>query len=108
MLSVVTVSGGAAPKRVSSSIAQMAKFDGFHRWRPLQRITYFDIIETELHSAYGQNAGVRIRMPTLCRKCTNWPDSEICRKTTVPAQAPAACSRRWQEPFERSFPTTHT
>ena len=33
--------------------------------RPLTRSTYFDVIEIMLHSAYGQYAGERIRMPTL-------------------------------------------
>src|SRR5215213_3232388 len=59
MVSVATASGA------SNSIAQMAKFDGFHRWRPLQRITYFDVIEIALASANGQNAGERSRMPML-------------------------------------------
>ena len=43
----------------------MPKFDGFQMWRPSTRITYFDVIEMAEHSAYGQNAGERISMPTL-------------------------------------------
>ena len=59
MLRLPTVS----PAR--NSIAEMPKFDGFQRWRPLTRSTYFDVIEIALHSANGQKAGERIRMPTL-------------------------------------------
>ena len=59
MLKLATVS----PAR--NSITEMPKLDGFHRWRPLTRNTYFDVIEIALHSAYGQKAGERIRMPTL-------------------------------------------
>ena len=43
----------------------MPKFDGFQRCRPFTRNTYFDMIDNTLHNAYGQNAGERIRMPTL-------------------------------------------
>ena len=43
----------------------MPKFDGFQRCRPLTRSTYFDVIEIAEHSAYGQKAGERTRMPTL-------------------------------------------
>src|SRR6185369_7746840 len=59
MLNVETASGA------NSNSTQIAKFDGFHKWRPFHRITYFDVIEIALHSAYGQKAGERIRMPTL-------------------------------------------
>ena len=43
----------------------MPKFEGFQMWRPLTRNTYLDVIEIALHSAYGQKAGERTRMPTL-------------------------------------------
>ena len=43
----------------------MPKFEGFHRWRPSRRSTYFDVIEIAEQSAYGQNAGERTSMPTL-------------------------------------------
>src|SRR3954470_20904984 len=58
-LSVATVAGAR------KSIALTPRFDGFQRWRPCQRIAYFDVIEIRLHRAYGQKAGERIRMPTL-------------------------------------------
>ncbi len=32
---------------------------------PLTRMTYFEAMAIMLHSAYGQNAGERTRMPTL-------------------------------------------
>ena len=32
-------------------MAQMPKFDGFQRWRPRTRSTYFEVIEIRLHSA---------------------------------------------------------
>src|SRR6476660_1256381 len=41
------------------------KFDGFHRWRPSRRSTYFDTIEIRLASAYGHRKGDRTRIPTL-------------------------------------------
>src|SRR5690349_8489209 len=44
-LSVETTSGA------SSSMTQIDRFDGFHRCRPRQRITYFDVIAIMLHSA---------------------------------------------------------
>jgi hypothetical protein len=43
----------------------MPKFDGFQRCRPFTRNTYFDMIESTLHNANGQNAGERRSMPTL-------------------------------------------
>ena len=43
----------------------MPKFDGFQMCRPLMRSTYLDMIEIAAHSAYGQKAGERTRMPTL-------------------------------------------
>ena len=46
-------------------MATMPKFDGFQRCRPSTRSTYFEVIEIAAHSAYGQNAGERTRMPTL-------------------------------------------
>src|SRR6476646_2956803 len=58
-LNTATVSGA------SNSNAQIPKFDGFHKCRSLTRSTYFDMIETTLHNAYGQKAGERSRMPTL-------------------------------------------
>src|SRR6185295_6445383 len=58
-LRVATVSGAR------NNNTQMPKFDGFQRWRPFTRSTYFDMIESTLASAYGQNAGERKRMPTL-------------------------------------------
>src|SRR5690606_2931980 len=58
-LSPATVAGAR------NSIALTPRFDGFQRCRPRQRIAYFDAIEIKLHSAYGQNAGERIRIPTL-------------------------------------------
>src|SRR5215813_1370908 len=58
-LNVATYSGA------NRSIMQMAKFDGFHRCLPLQRMTYFEVIEMALHNAYGQNSGERMRIPTL-------------------------------------------
>src|SRR5215213_5485232 len=48
-----------------NSNTQMPKFDGFQRCRPFTRNTYFDMIESTLHNAYGQNAGERSRIPTL-------------------------------------------
>ena len=45
MLSVATYSG------TSSSMAEMAKFEGFQRWRPRQRMTYFDMMASTLQSA---------------------------------------------------------
>ena len=54
-----TVSGA------STSIATMPKLDGFQRWRPSTRSTYFEVIEIAEHSAYGQIAGERTSMPTL-------------------------------------------
>ena len=47
------------------SMALTPRFDGFQRCRPCQRMAYFDVIEIRLHRIYGQNAGERIRMPTL-------------------------------------------
>src|SRR6185369_8486468 len=41
------------------------RFDGFHRWRPRKRRTYFDAIEMNAQSAYGHRNGDRSRMPTL-------------------------------------------
>ena len=55
----------ATVPEASNSIITMPKFDGFQRWRPPTRSTYFEVIEIAAHSAYGQNAGERIRMPTL-------------------------------------------
>ena len=52
-LKLATVSGAR------NSNTQMPKFDGFQRCRPFTRNTYFDMIESTLHSAYGQNAGER-------------------------------------------------
>src|SRR3989337_3079808 len=49
----------------SSSIATIPKLVGFQMWRSLTRRTYFEVIEIAAHSAYGQNAGDRTRMPTL-------------------------------------------
>ena len=43
----------------------MPKFDGFQRCRPFTRSTYFDMTESTLHNANGQNAGERKRIPTL-------------------------------------------
>ena len=54
-----TVSGA------STSIATMPKFEGFQRWRPSTRRTYFEVMEMAEHSAYGQIAGDRTSMPTL-------------------------------------------
>ena len=59
MLRVATVSAAR------NSITEMPKLDGFQMWRPLTRNTYFDVMEIALHSAYGQKAGERTRMPTL-------------------------------------------
>src|SRR4026209_2628974 len=58
-LNTATVSGA------SNSNAQIPKLDGFHKCRSFARSTYFDMIETTLHNAYGQNAGERSRIPTL-------------------------------------------
>ena len=43
----------------------MPKLEGFQRWRPLSRSTYFEVIDSILHSAYGQMAGERTKIPTL-------------------------------------------
>src|SRR5262245_56986647 len=59
MLSRDTVAG--ARKRT----ALTPRFDGFHRWRPPARSTYFDTIEMRLVRKYGQRNGERTRMPTL-------------------------------------------
>ena len=59
MLSSDTVAGAR------NSTALTPKFDGFQRWRPLYRRTYFDTIEIRLRSTYGQRNGDRTRMPTL-------------------------------------------
>src|SRR5678816_247753 len=59
IVSAATVSGAR------NNNTQIPKFDGFQRWRPFTRNTYFDMIESTLHNAYGQNAGERSRMPTL-------------------------------------------
>ena len=48
-----------------SSMAQIPKLEGFQRWRPLTRRTYFEVIESRLPSAYGHMAGERTRIPTL-------------------------------------------
>src|SRR5438093_3004340 len=55
----------ATESPATNSIAQMPKLDGFHKWRPLTRKTYFERIEIAAQSPYGHNAGERIRMPTL-------------------------------------------
>src|SRR5690349_24968482 len=55
----VTVSGAR------NNNTQMPKFEGFHKCRSFTRNTYFDMIDRTLHKAYGQNAGERMRMPTL-------------------------------------------
>ena len=47
------------------SIAQTPRLEGFHKCLPRSRIAYFDVMEITLHSAYGQNAGERISIPTL-------------------------------------------
>ena len=49
----------------STSMATTPKFVGFQMCRPSTRRTYFEMIEIAEHSAYGQNAGERTRMPTL-------------------------------------------
>ena len=59
MLNVATVSAAR------NSITEMPKLDGFQIWRPLTRSTYLEVIEIALHSAYGQKAGERTRIPTL-------------------------------------------
>src|SRR5215213_348610 len=59
IVSAATVSGARNNK------TQIPKFEGFQRCRPFTRNTYFDMIEITLHNAYGQNAGDRMRMPTL-------------------------------------------
>src|SRR6185295_14516253 len=58
-LRLATVSGAR------NSNTQIPKFDGFQRCRPFTRSTYFDMIESTLARAYGQNAGERKSMPTL-------------------------------------------
>src|SRR6185503_13322303 len=55
----------ATDSGAKNSNTQIPKFDGFQRCRPFTRKTYFDIIESTLHNAYGQKAGERRRMPTL-------------------------------------------
>ncbi len=47
------------------SMAQMPKLEGFQMCRPRTRSAYFEVMESALHSAYGQKAGERSRMPTL-------------------------------------------
>src|SRR6202789_899433 len=47
------------------SIMQMPKLDGFQIWRFFTRRTYFEVMAITEHSAYGQNAGERSRIPTL-------------------------------------------
>src|ERR1700744_4711614 len=59
MLSVATDSAAR------NSITQIPKFDGFQMCLPFTRSTYFDVMLIAAHSAYGQNPGERIRMPTL-------------------------------------------
>src|SRR6185436_4148055 len=59
IVSAATVSGAR------NNNTQIPKFDGFQRWRPFTRNTYFDMIESTLHKANGHNAGERSRMPTL-------------------------------------------
>src|SRR6185436_18786992 len=48
-----------------NSSALTPKFEGFQRWRPLYRRTYFEAIEIRLASAYGHRNGDRTRIPTL-------------------------------------------
>src|SRR5581483_3837323 len=43
----------------------MPKFEGFQRWRPCRRRTYFEAIEMRLTSTYGHTNGDRTRIPTL-------------------------------------------
>ena len=54
-----TVSGA------STSIETMPKLEGFQRWRPSTRRTYFEVMEMAEHRAYGHIAGDRTSMPTL-------------------------------------------
>src|SRR4026207_2446281 len=54
-----TVSGARKSTRLTP------RFDGFHKWRPRKRSTYFDAMEMNAHSAYGHRNGERSRMPTL-------------------------------------------
>ena len=59
MLRLATVS------EATRSITQMPKFEGFQRWRPLTRRTYFEVIDSVLPSAYGHMAGERTKISTL-------------------------------------------
>src|ERR1041384_6318317 len=59
IVSAATVSGAR------NNNTQIPKFEGFQRWRPFTRSTYFDMIDNTLHNANGHNAGERSRMPTL-------------------------------------------
>ena len=48
------------------------------------RSTYFDMMEISAHSAYGQYAGERTRIPTLIPVCRRSPDAAICERRCGP------------------------
>jgi hypothetical protein len=65
--------------RPGHNSTQMPKFDGFQRWRPDRR-TYFEVIDSILHSAYGHMAGDRPKPDTD-------PRDVLARLATAPKKS---------------------
>ena len=72
-----------------TSIAQIARFDGFQRCLPFTLMTYFDVMDIMLASAYGHTSGDLMRIPMLIpemyalAKCGHFLVNSLPKKSSI-------------------------